>query len=169
MRPAYPTLQPTNSQNLGPQDARKPEPDQPARAGLLSHPWLTGMSRQELVAMTEQLAPTQAARREEQRHARRGAQRRRAPGAGRRPKLTDADRVLATVLYQRKLCTQAVLGELFAVDRGTITTTVQETRPLLEQHGHTSPPSTARFPTPADLIDFLTDTTETGLEIKPAC
>ena len=33
----------------------------------------------------------------------------------------------------------------------------------------TSTPSTARFPTPADLIDFLTNTTETGLEIKPAC
>ena len=169
MRPAYPTLQPTNSQNLGPQDARKPEPDQPARAGLLSHPLLTGMSRKELITMTEQLATTQAARHEEQRHSRRGAQRRRPPGAGRRPKLTDADRILATILYQRKLCTQAVLGELFAVDRGTITTAVQETRPLLEQHGYTSTPSTARFPTPADLIDFLTNTTETGLEIKPAC
>ena len=72
-------------------------------------------------------------------------------------------------MYQRKLCTQAVLGELFAVDRGTIITTVQEIRPLLEQHGHTSTPSTARFPTPADLIDFLTNTTETESETKPVC
>ena len=49
------TLQPTNSQALGRQDARKPEPDPPACTGLLSHPLLTGMSQQELVAMTEQL------------------------------------------------------------------------------------------------------------------
>nr|WTA00197.1 transposase family protein [Streptomyces sp. NBC_00857] len=126
------------------------------------------MSRHELTAMTAQLAAAQAAQRERQRHTRRGTERRRAPGAGPRPKLTEADRVMATVLYLRKLCTQAVLGELFAVDRGTITTAVQETRPLLEQHGYAITPSTARFPAPADLIAFLARTTEAPTEIKPA-
>ncbi|WP_199562381.1 transposase family protein, partial [Micromonospora deserti] len=43
--------------------------------------------------------------------------------------------LLATVLYLRRLCTQAVLAELFNVDRKTITIAVQQTRPLLEQHG----------------------------------
>jgi hypothetical protein len=163
------TLHPTNHQVPGLQDALRPEPDGPVPTGLLSHPTLTGMSRDDLATMTDQLASAQAARRERQRDTRRGAERRRAPGAGPRPKLTDADRVLATVLYLRKLCTQAVLGELFAVDRGTITTTVQETRPLLEQHGYVIAPSTARFPAPADLIACLARTTETPTKIKPAC
>jgi transposase len=163
------TLHPTNDQVTGLPDAPRPEPDGPVPTVLLSHPALTGMSRDELAALTDQLAPTQAAQRERQRHTRRGADRRRAAGAGPRPKLTDADRILATILYQRKLCTQAVLGELFAVDRGTITTAVQETRPLLEQHGYAIAPSTARFPAPADLIAFLTRTTDAPTEIKPAC
>ena len=66
--------------------------------------------------------------------------------AGPRPRLTDADRVLATVLYLRKLCTQAVLAELFAVDRSRITEAVQATRPLMEERGHAITPATARFP-----------------------
>jgi hypothetical protein len=158
------TLHPTNDQAPGRPDALQAEPDGPVSTSALSHPALTGMSRHELAAMTHQLAAAQAAQRERQRHTRRGAERRRAPGAGPRPKLTDADRVLATVLYLRKLCTQAVLGELFAVDRGTVTTTVQETRPLLEQHGYAIAPSTARFPAPADLITFLARTTEAPTE-----
>jgi hypothetical protein len=163
------TLHPTNDQVLSLQDALRPEPDGPVSTGLLSHPALTGMSRDKLAAMTDHLAPAQAAQRERQRHTRRGAKRRRAPGAGPLPKLTDADRVVATVLYLRKLCTQAVLGELFTVDRGTITTAVQETRPLLEEHGYAIAPSTARFPAPADLIAFLARTTEAPTKIKPAC
>lgn len=163
------TLHPTNDQVPGPQDTLQPEPDGPVPTGLLSHPALTGMSRDELAAITNQLAAAQAAQRERQRHSRRGTERRRAPGAGPRPKLTDADRALATVLYLRKLCTQAVLGELFAVDRATITTAVQETRPLLEQHGHAIAPSTARFPKPADLIAFLARTTEAPTETTSAC
>jgi hypothetical protein len=140
------TLNPTNDQVPGRQDALGPEPDGPVCTDLLAHPTLTGMSREELATLTAQLAPDQATQREQQRHIRRGADRRRAPGAGPRPKLTDADRVLATILYLRKLCTQAVLGELFAVDRKTITSAIQENRPLLEQHRHAITPSTARFP-----------------------
>jgi hypothetical protein len=61
-----------------------------------------------------------------------------------------------TVLYQRKLCTQAVLGELFAVDRSTITHAVNEIRPPPAEHDYAIAPSTARFPSPADLIACLT-------------
>jgi site-specific recombinase XerC len=56
---------------------------------------------------------------------------------------------------RRRLCTQAVLGELFQVDRKVITTAVQDIRPLLERHGYTITPSTVRFPAPADLTAFL--------------
>jgi hypothetical protein len=77
--------------------------------------------------------------------------------------------VLATVLYLRQLCTQTVLGELFQVDRKVITTAVQDIRPLLQQHGYTITPSTARFPTPADLLAFLAEDTKRPSKIKPAC
>jgi hypothetical protein len=129
--------------------------DHVANRALLCDPELTGMPREQLDELARTLAESQAAQRERNRHARRGAPRRRAPGAGRHLKLTDADRVLATVLYLRRLCTQAVLGELFQVDRKVITTAVQDVRPLLQRHGYTITPSTARFPAPADLIAFL--------------
>jgi hypothetical protein len=136
---------------------------------LLSDPELTGMPRHQLDALSVALAQSQATQREQHRHARRGAPRRRAPGAGNKAKLTDPDRVLATVLYLRRLCTQTVLADLFGVDRSTITKAVREVLPLLHQHGHTVTPSTARFPTPADLTAFLSTNTPHPSKIKPAC
>jgi hypothetical protein len=132
----------------------RPAAGVPDRAAL-SHPTLTGMSRRRLDDLIAELAGPQETQREQARHQRRGTERRRAAGAGPRPRLTHADRVLATVLYLRKLCTQAVLGELFAVDRSRITEAIRETRPLLEEHGHAITPATARFPAPSDLAAFL--------------
>src|SRR5487761_1717794 len=141
----------------------------PDRAAL-SHPALTGMSRQRLDGLIAELAAPQEAQREQARSRRRGAERRRAAGAGPRPRLTDADRILATVLYLRKLCTQAVLAELFAVDRSRITEAVRETRPLIEERGHAITPSTARFPASADLIAFLAiENSGESITRKPAC
>ena len=137
---------------------------------MLSHPALTGMSRRHLDDLIAELAGPQEAQREQTRHRRRGTARRRAAGAGPRARLTNADRILATVLYLRRLCTQAVLGELFAVDRSRITEAIREIRPLLEEHGHAITPATARFPAPADLITFLAaEDAEPAAQIKPAC
>ena len=137
---------------------------------MLSHPALTGMSRRHLDDLIAELAGPQEAQREQTRHRRRGTERRRAAGAGPRARLTNADRILATVLYLRRLCTQAVLGELFAVDRSRITEAIREIRPLLEEHGHAITPATARFPAPADLIAFLAaEDAEPAAQIKPAC
>ena len=141
----------------------------PDRAAL-SHPALTGMSRRRLGNLVAELAGPQEAQREQARSQRRGAERRRAAGAGPRLRLTDADRVLATVLYLRKLCTQAVLAELFAVDRSRITEAVRDTSPLLEEHGHAITPATARFPAPADLAAFLdVENSNEQAARKPAC
>jgi hypothetical protein len=141
----------------------------PDRAAL-SHPALTGMSRQHLEDLIAELAGPQETQREQGRRQRRGAERRRAAGAGPRPRLTDAGRVLATVLYLRKLCTQAVLAELFAVDRSRITEAVRETRPLIEEHGYAITPATARFPAPADLTAFLAiENNDDRVIRKPAC
>jgi hypothetical protein len=147
----------------------RPAAGVPDRAAL-SHPALTGMSRQRLDDLTAELAGPQEAQREQARHQRRGTGRRRAAGAGPHPRLTRADRILATVLCLRKLCTQAVLGELFAVDRSRITEAIRETRPLLEEHGHAITPATARFPAPADLIAFLAvESHDEPVTQKPAC
>jgi hypothetical protein len=135
---------------------------------LLADPELTGMPREHLDELAATLAESQAAQRERNRTSRRGGPRRRAPGAGPHLKLTDSDRVLATVLYLRRLCTQAVLGELFGVDRKVITNAVQDIGPLLEQHGYTITPSTARFPTPADLVAFLAYDSQHTPKIKAA-
>jgi len=141
----------------------------PDRA-TLSHPALTGMSRQQLDDLIAELARPQEAQREQARHQRRGTERRRAAGAGPRLKLTNADRILATVLYLRRLCTQAVLGQLFAVDRSRVTEAIREIRPLLEEHGPAITPATARFPAPADLIAFLAaEDAESATQVKPAC
>ena len=137
---------------------------------MLSHPALTGMSRRHLDELIAELAGPQETRREQTRHRRRGTARRRAAGAGPRARLTNADRILATVLYLRRLCTQAVLGELLAVDRSRITEAIREIRPLLEEHGPAITPATARFPAPADLITFLAaEDAEPAAQIKPAC
>jgi hypothetical protein len=62
-------------------------------------------------------------------------------------KITNAERVLATVLYQRKLCTQNVLAELFEVSRRTIGDVIRELGPILTHNGHIPKPATQKFPT----------------------
>ncbi|MBN9121144.1 MAG: transposase family protein [Planctomycetes bacterium] len=50
----------------------------------------------------------------------------RKPGAGRKVKLSLADRVLLTSLYYRTYVTQEFVGFLFGVDKGTVSRKVQE-------------------------------------------
>ncbi|WP_348541033.1 transposase family protein [Streptomyces sp. SAI-041] len=85
-----------------------------------------------------------------------------APGTGAKAKLTQADRILATVLHLRKLATMDLLGQLFGVTAMTISRAKQEVRPYLEAHGHHINTSTARLRTPADVAAFLApDPTQT--------
>lgn len=122
---------------------------------ILRHPALTGMTREQLHDLTGHLADAQTLQREHRRRDRRGRDRHRAPGAGPEPKLTPADQALATILYQRRSFTQRLLGQLFNVHRSQITRAITETRPLLEQHGHTTPTSTARFHTNTDITNYV--------------
>ena len=166
------TLNPAGPQPSGPSPAADTNPDQadnqiPDRAAL-AHPELTGMTPGQLNALTQALTTPLAQAREHQREAHRSTGHRRTTGIP-PDKLTPADRILATVLYQRRLCTQTVLATLFAVDRATIGRVVQQIRPLLDQHGYTITPSTARFPAPADLIAFLAEDNNPPTKIKPAC
>jgi hypothetical protein len=132
----------------------------------LRDPELTGMTASQLDSLISTATPALARQREQLRHQRRGGERRRAPGAGAKAKLSDPERVLATVLHLRKIGTQELIGKLFAVDRSTITNSVAEVRTLLEQHGHTIPASTARFRNPADVTAFLASAHQ---KIKSPC
>ncbi len=117
--------------------------------------------------LTNQLTGKIDELREQGRLRQRGGERIRARGAGAKDKLSAADRVLATVLYLRKLGTRDLLAQLFGVNTSTLTRAVHQVQPLLAEHDCTIPPSTARFRTPADVTAFLADSRPT--KIKPTC
>jgi hypothetical protein len=132
------------------------EPSRARVSNRLADPALTGLSRIELSAMTERVKHVQDARNERHRHRRRGGER--LPGARGgvfTQKITDDERVLATVLYQRKLCTQDTLAELFEVSRRTIGDVVREVGPILAQDGFQPTPAATRFATAAEILTAL--------------
>jgi len=134
----------------------QPEPSRARVSNRLAHPALTGLSHAELAAMTERVKHVQDARNERHRHRRRGGER--LPGARGgvfTQKITDDERVLATVLYQRKLCTQDTLAELFEVSRRTIGDVVREVGPILAQDGFQPTPAATRFATSAEIVTAL--------------
>ncbi|MFE5655607.1 ISAzo13 family transposase [Streptomyces sp. NPDC056517] len=136
-------------------------------AGGLRSPELTGMTEQVLDELVDQLSQRLDELREHGRSRQRGGDRLRARGAGAKDKPTTADRVLATVLYLRKLGTRDLIAQLFGVNGSTITRAVHQVRPLLAENGHTVAPSTARFRTPADVTAFIANSSPT--KIKSAC
>ena len=91
-----------------------------------------------------------------------------ARGAGAKDKLTTADRVLATVLYLRKLGTRDLLAAALRRQRQHPHQSRSPNPAPLAEHGYTVPPSTARFRTPADVTAFLTKNS-IPTEIKSAC
>ncbi|WP_329323561.1 MULTISPECIES: ISAzo13 family transposase [unclassified Streptomyces] len=141
-------------------------PPGPCR-GCLRNPELTGMPEPALDELVNQLAEKLEELREQARLQQRGGERIRARGAGAQDRLTTADRVLATVLYLRKLGTRDLLAQLFGVNGSTLTRAVRQVQPLLSEHGYTVPSSTARFRTPADVTAFLANSSPT--ETKSAC
>jgi DNA-binding transcriptional regulator YdaS (Cro superfamily) len=126
---------------------------------ILSHPSLTGMSRADFQAMADRIAVSYAAVVEQRRYRRRGGDR--LPGTRGgvfRQQIADADRILATVLSQRRLCNQQTLADLFAVSRGTIRNAIDDVLPLLEQDGYASAPADRYYRTAADLLASVTAT-----------
>src|SRR4051794_3359037 len=133
-----------------------PEPARPRLAERLADPALTGMTRADLAALTERIVPVLPARAERHRHRLRGGER--LPGARGgvfMQKITDAERVLATVLHRRGLGTHDTLAELFEVSRRTIGGVLREGGPLLAQNGYAATPAARRFVTAAELLASL--------------
>ncbi|MDX3372703.1 ISAzo13 family transposase, partial [Streptomyces sp. ME02-6987-2C] len=128
----------------------------------LSHPALTGMPRTDFQALIDRIAVPYQATLEERRHRQRGGDRR--PGARGglfRQKITDADRILATVLSQRGLCDQQTLADLFGVSRGTIRNAIDDVRPLLDQDQSVVTSAGRRFTAATEVLKFVTAEGET--------
>jgi hypothetical protein len=136
-----------------------PAPNPMHASGILSHPSLTGMSRADFQAMADRIAVSYAATVEQRRHRRRGGDR--LPGTRGgvfRQKITNADRILATVLSQRRLCNQQTLADLFGTSRGTIRNAIDDVLPLLEEDGHAATPAGRYYRTAAGLLASLAAT-----------
>ncbi|MGI5143625.1 MULTISPECIES: transposase family protein [unclassified Streptomyces] len=120
-----------------------------------SHPALSGISRQHLGELIEELAPKWTAVRESALHERRGGGQRRAAGAGRKQKLVFTDRLLVTLVHLRHQLPHAALAELYEVDRSTVSAAIREVRPLMAGRGFAVPGRTGvRLRTVEDVFAY---------------
>jgi hypothetical protein len=93
-----------------------------------------------------------------------------APGTGRRPVLTLADRLLAAILHQRLALPQVTIAALFSVRPETINRRIRDIRQLLDQAGHLIQPGPHRLASLDDLISFASaQGITTPPEIRAAC
>jgi transposase len=151
-----------------------PDPfDQPS-PGLawLRHPALTGLPAGEWDILIATLMTLHDQQREADLDTRRGHRPRlAAPGTGRRPVLTLADRLLATILHQRLALPQAAIAALFSVRPETISRRIREIRRLLQQAGYTIQPGPRQLASLDDLSKLAAAAESITLspEIKTAC
>ena len=125
---------------------------------MLTDPHLTGMNGEQLDPLACDLAPLQAAAAEARKYRQRNGPRRQIKGDHGKALLSEADRVLVTVLYLRQVCSQTVLMDLLGIS--SIGPAIAETTRLLAERGHTIAPTVLRFRTPGALHAFLqTDNT----------
>ena len=150
-----------------------PDPfDQPSPdLAWLRNPALTGMSVQEWDALISELMTLHDQRREADLDKRRGHRPRlTAPGPGRRPVLTLADRLLATTLHQRLALPQVAIAALFSVRPETINRRIREFRQLLDQAGHAIQPGPRRLASLDELYSLgVAEGVAIPAEIKTAC
>jgi hypothetical protein len=147
---------------------RRPRCDQ----ATLTSPGVTGMTRQDLTALTTALDIPFRARRQQHLSPRRGAPRRRAAWAAQPPRshLDLTDHILTVLIHHRLALPRYLIAPLLGVDASTITSAINLTRPLLEQHLPPIQPAPAR----AALLRDLCQHAETAgvtlpAKIKSAC
>jgi transposase len=145
----------------------RPSPD----LAWLCHPAITGLTAQHWDALMAALMTLHDQQRETSLDKRRGHRpRRTAPGTGRRPVLTLADRLLATVLHQRLALPQIAIAALFSVRPETTNKRIHDIRQLLDQAGYAIQPGPHRLAGLADLSNLATaEGIITPTQIKTAC
>jgi hypothetical protein len=145
----------------------QPSPD----LAWLAHPALTGLPTQRWDALIAALLTLHDQQRETSLDKRRGHRPRLiAPGVGRRPVLTLADRLLATVLHQRLALPQVAIAALLGVRPETVNRRIRDIRQLLDQAGCTIEPGPHQL---ASLDDLYRLAVAAGIvipsETKAAC
>ena len=131
-----------------------PDPfDQPSPdLAWLCHPALAGLPPQQWDALIAALMTLHDQQREASLDQRRGHRPRLiAPGVGRRPVLTLADRLLAVALHQRLALPQVAIAALFSVRPETINKRIRDVRQLLQQAGYAIQPGPHRLTSLDDL------------------
>ncbi len=137
--------------NTAPDPFDQPSPD----LAWLCHPALTGLPAQQWDALIATLMTLHGQQREASLDKRRGHRPRlAAPGTGRRPVLTLADRLLATLLHHRLALPQAAIAPLFSVRPETINKRIRDIRQLLEQAGYVIQPGPHRLASLDDLCSL---------------
>jgi transposase len=163
------TLRPESYDHLSdlPDPFDQPSPD----LAWLRHPALTGLPAPDWDGLMATLLTLHDQHREAHLDKRRGHRpRMAAPGTGRRPILTLADRLLATLLHHRLGLPQVVIAGLFTVRPETLNRRIREIRELLQQAGHTIHPSSHRVTTLEALYELATAEDITpAIKIKTAC
>jgi hypothetical protein len=133
------TLHPDQTDHTA--DATPPPAMPDTGRAWLTHPALTGLSPTAWDELITKLAVPRDAQREAILHNRRGGSRQAASGPGRRPTMTLADRVAATLIRDRFSLPAKDIAALFNVTVTTINKVIRETRQLLEQIKHVTEPS----------------------------
>jgi transposase len=159
--------EPYEQVNTTPHPFDQPSPD----LAWLRHPALTGLPEPDWDALLGTLLTLHDQQREASLHQRRGHRpRMAAPGTGRRPVLTLADRLLAATLHHRLGLPQVTIAALFTVRPETINRQLRAIRQLLQQAGHTIQPSPHKIATIHDLHEYATANGITAPpNIKTAC
>jgi len=158
--------EPYDQISSAPDPLDQPSPD----LAWLCHPALTGLPAQQWDALITTLVTLHDQQREASLDKRRGHRPRlTAPGTGRRPTLTLADRLLATVLHHRLALPQVVIAALFSVRPETINRRIRDARQLLDQAGHAIQPGPHRLTSLEDLYKLTAAAgINTPSEIKTA-
>ena len=137
--------------NTTPDPFDQPSPD----LAWLRHPALTGLTDTDWDTLLTALLTLHDQQREASLHRRRGHRpRQAAPGTGRRPVLTLADRLIAATLHYRHGLPQTTIAALFTVRPETINKQLRSIRELLQQAGHTIQPAPDKIATIDGLYDY---------------
>jgi transposase len=133
--------------------------------GWLCHPAVTGLTAPEWDALIATITMLQQEQREAELDKRRAHRPRKTrSGTGRRPSLTLADRLLATVLHHRLALPHVAVAALFSIRPETSNRWIRDTRRLLQQAGRTIQPADTPLSGLDDLYDFATTA---GLAVPP--
>ena len=122
----------------------------------LADPRLTGMSRTDLDQLIDRLSIQQAALIEKRRHRQRGGSRQPGTRGGVfRQKITDAERMLAAILNERKVAPRRALADAFNVSYRTFGNALADALPVLREAAITISPADDRFHTAEELLSSI--------------